>query len=342
MKNRIGGAIPMLPYLNRKLLPELVNEFIDDLSVSKDRSEATLNEYISDIRLFLRYMIAAEKNLSSPDELPADFDMSYLDCDFFNKVTLRDVNNFLTYCKINRKIEARGRMRKASALRGLFKYLSVKMHYIDKNPLEMLEVASSKKTLPRYLTLEQSKELLAAVKGENKERDYCILTLFLNCGLRLAELVALNISDVNFENKTLIVIGKGNKERMVYLNKSCILAINAYIRVRPHDGLADDDARKALFISRLNRRIGRQAVQLMVQHYLKEIGLDGQHYSVHKLRHTAATLMYRHGDVDVLTLKEVLGHENLSTTEIYTHIENKQVKEAILSNPLSMEKPAED
>lgn len=331
----------MLPYLNRKLLPKLVNEFIDDLSVSKDRSEATLNEYVSDIRLFLRYMISVEQNLDSPDELPSDYDMSYLDREFFNKVSLRDVNNFLTYCKAKRKIEARGRMRKASALRGLFKFLSVKMHYIDKNPLEMLEVASSKKTLPRYLTLEQSKELLNAVKGDNKERDYCILTLFLNCGLRLAELVSLNITDVNFENKTLIVTGKGNKERMVYLNKSCILSIKSYLNVRPRDGLADDDARKALFISRLNKRIGRQAVQLMVQHYLKEIGLDGQHYSVHKLRHTAATLMYRHGDVDVLTLKEVLGHENLSTTEIYTHIENQQVKDAISSNPLSMEKPTE-
>lgn len=331
----------MLPYLNRKLLPELVNEYIDDLSVSKDRSQATLNEYISDIRLFLRYAVSVEKGLSSPDELPADYDLSYLDRDFFNNVTLRLVNNFLTYCKNERNIEARGRMRKASALRGLFKYLSVKMHYIEKNPLEMLEVASSKKTLPRYLTLEQSKELLNAVKGENKERDYCILTLFLNCGLRLAELISLDITDVNFDNQTLIVTGKGNKERMVYLNKSCILSLKAYLRVRPHDGLANDDARKALFISRLNKRIGRQAVQLMVQHYLKEIGLDGQHYSVHKLRHTAATLMYRHGDVDVLTLKEVLGHENLATTEIYTHIENQQVKDAISNNPLSTEKPHE-
>ncbi len=331
----------MLPYLNRKLLPELVNEFIDDLSVSKDRSEATLNEYTSDIRLFLRYMVSQKMNYGSPDELPDDFDLSFLDRDFFNSVSLKDVNNFLTYCKKDRKNEARGRMRKASALRGLFKFLSVKMKYIDQNPLEMLEVASSKKSLPRYLTLEQSKALLNAVNGENKSRDYCILTFFLNCGLRLAELVSLNISDINFESNTMVVKGKGNKERMVYLNKSCILALNAYLRERPHDGLADDDARKALFLSRLNKRIGRQAVQLMVYKYLKDIGLDGQHYSVHKLRHTAATLMYQHGDVDVITLKEVLGHENLSTTEIYTHIENQQIKDAISSNPLSKEKPTE-
>ena len=330
----------MLPYLNRNLLPELVNEFIDDLSVTKDRSESTLNEYASDIRLFLRYMVSKEKKLSTPDELPSDYDLSYLDRNFFNKVTLKDVNNFLTYCKNERQLEARGRMRKASSLRGLFKYLSVKMHYIDKNPLEMLEVASSKKTLPRYLTLEQSIDLLNAVNGEFKGRDYCILTLFLNCGLRLAELTALNISDINFDTKTMVVKGKGNKERMVYLNKSCILALKSYLNERPRDGLANDDARKALFISRLNKRMGRQAVQLMVYKYLNAIGLEGQHYSVHKLRHTAATLMYTHGEVDVLTLKEVLGHENLSTTEIYTHIENQQVKDAISSNPLSKEKPA--
>lgn len=329
----------MLPYLNRKLLPELVNEFIDDLSVSKDRSEATLNEYISDIRLFLRYMVSKDIGLYSPDELPNDYDLSTLDIEFFKKVTLRDVNNFLTYCKNVRLVEANGRMRKASALRGLFKYLSVKMNYIDKNPIEMLEVASSKKSLPRYLTLEQSVDLLNAVSGENKARDYCILTLFLNCGLRLAELTSLNITDINFSNKTMIVKGKGNKERMIYLNSSCILALEEYLKFRKHDGLADEDARKALFLSRLNKRMGRQSVQLMVYKYLEKIGLDGQHYSVHKLRHTAATLMYRHGDVDVLTLKEVLGHENLSTTEIYTHVENQQIREAVSNNPLSKEKP---
>ena len=329
----------MLPYLNRKLLPELVNEYIDDLSVTKDRSQATLNEYVSDIRLFLRYMVSKENDLDSPDELPNDYDLSYIDVNFFKKVTLKDVNNFLTYCKNERLVEANGRMRKASALRGLFKYLSVKMHYIDNNPLEMLEVASSKKALPRYLTLEQSIELLNSVSGENKARDYCILTLFLNCGLRLAELTSLNIGDINFSNKTMIVKGKGNKERMIYLNDSCIMALEEYLKCRRHDGLANDDARKALFLSRLNKRIGRQSVQLMVYKYLEKIGLDGQHYSVHKLRHTAATLMYRHGDVDVLTLKEVLGHENLTTTEIYTHIENRQIRDAISNNPLSKKKP---
>ncbi len=330
----------MLPYLNRKLLPEFVNEFIDDLSVTKDRSQSTLNEYISDIRLFLRFMVSLDMNLDSPDELPPDYDLSYLGKDFFNKITLKDVNNFLTYCKNERNVEATGRVRKASSLRGLFKFLSAKMNYIDTNPTEMLEVASSKKRLPKYLTLEQSRDLLNAVNGEYKTRDYCILMLFLNCGLRLAELTSLNITDINFESKTMRIIGKGNKERTVYLNKSCLMALESYLNERPRDGLADEDARKALFISRLNKRMGRQAVQLMVYKYLAEIGLDGQHYSVHKLRHTAATLIYQHSDTDVMVIKDVLGHENLSTTEIYTHVSSEEVRKAIANNPLSKEKTA--
>jgi site-specific recombinase XerD len=213
------------------------------------------------------------------------------------------------------------------------------MNYIDHNPAAQLQVAPPKKALPKYLTLEQSIALLESVKGENKERDYCILTLFLNCGLRLAELCGLNINDVNFENETMIVTGKGNKQRVVYLNDACIKSLKAYLAVRPTGSLKGDD-RKALFVSRLNKRIGRQAVQLMVYHYLKEIGLDGQHYSVHKLRHTAATLMYQHGEVDVLILKDMLGHEQLSTTEIYTHLENKQLRDAAKRNPLSKQKPS--
>ena len=201
--------------------------------------------------------------------------------------------------------------------------------------------SKSKEKLPKYLTLEQSRELLGSVEGPNKERDYCILTLFLNCGLRLAELVNLNIHDFDLVNKTLVVTGKGNKQRMLYLNKACVDSIMAYLAVRPHDGLKAD-ARNALFVSRLHKRIGRQAVQLMVYGYLEKIGLDGQHYSVHKLRHTAATLLYQHSGVDVLVLKDLLGHENLSTTEIYTHIENKQLREAISKNPLSDESPNED
>lgn len=326
----------MSNYINREILPPLVDEYISELIVVKGRSKLTVNEYISDLRLFFRFLVSREKGLSSPDELPEEYDLSYIDADYMNKISLKDVNEFLIYCNNDRINNKTTRARKASSIRGFFRYIAEKMHYIDQNPVSQLQVAKADKKLPKYLTLEQSRMLLASVKDPNKERDYCILTLFLNCGLRLAELVGLNVTDVNLTERTMLVTGKGSKQRLIYLNKACILALEAYLAVRPADQLKGDD-RKALFISRLHKRIGRQAVQLMVYHYLAEIGLDGQHYSVHKLRHTAATLMYQHGDVDVLILKEMLGHENLATTEIYTHVDSKQMRAAAKSNPLSME-----
>ncbi len=326
----------MSEQINKKNLPYLLTEYINDLVVTKGCNRSTTDGYELDLWLFFRFLAAKDNSLSSPDELEKNFSLTYMDADYCNNITLKNVNEFLAYCDNERSNNVTTRARKASAIRGFFKYISDKMSYIDKNPVSQLQVASPKKKLPKYLTLSESRELLASVDGENKVRDFCILTLFLNCGLRLAELVNLNIGDIIFSEEKMLVTGKGNKQRMVYLNKACIDSLKDYLAVRPHDQLKGDD-RNALFISRLNKRIGRQAVQLMVYHYLEKIGLDGQHYSVHKLRHTAATLMYQHGDADVLLLKEMLGHENLSTTEIYTHIENKQLREAVKNNPLSKE-----
>lgn len=326
----------MANIVNKNLLPKLVVEYINELLVIKASSKLTVDEYLSDLRLFFRYLVSVDKKFDSPDELPQDFDLSFIDTDYISKITLRDINNFLTYCGSDRENSPNTRARKASSIRGFFKYISDKMQYIDHNPATQLQVAPSKKKLPKYLTLEQSIALLNSVKEPNKERDYCILTLFLNCGLRLAELVSLDISDIDFSENTMIVTGKGDKERIVYLNKACVDSIKSYLAVRPHDKVDPKD-KNALFLSRLNKRIGRQAVQLMVYHYLKEIGLDGQNYSVHKLRHTAATLMYQHGGVDILVLKDMLGHENLVTTEIYTHLEKRQLRDAAKSNPLSKE-----
>ena len=321
---------------NKKIVPQLMNEYINDLTVTRGCNGATTEGYQFDLLLFFRFLAAKDQGFSSPAELEKNFNLTYMDAEYFNKINLKNVTEFLAYCDDERSNNVSTRARKASAIRGFFKYISDKMNYIDKNPVSQLQVASPKKKLPKYLTLEESRALLASVDGENKIRDYCILTLFLNCGLRLAELVSLNIGDIAFSEEKMLVTGKGNKQRMVYLNKACIDALKDYLAVRPHDQLKGDD-RSALFISRLNKRIGRQAVQLMVYHYLEKIGLDGQHYSVHKLRHTAATLMYQHGEADVLLLKEMLGHENLSTTEIYTHVENKQLREAVKNNPLSKE-----
>lgn len=320
----------------KRLLPKRLNEFITYLSAIKDSSELTVEGYVRDLRLFFEF-IAEEKGFElSKDEFSKKYDLSVIDDKFFSEITLTDVHSFLAHCNSSRGNSSVTRARKASAIRGFFKYIADRMQYIPSNPVSQLQVAPNKKRLPKYLTLEQSQALLASVEGDNKERDYCILTLFLNCGLRLAELVGLNLNDFDLNNKTLRVIGKGNKQRMLYLNKACVDSIIAYLAVRPNNAIKGDD-RSALFISRLKKRMGRQAVQLMVYHYLAKIGLDGDHYSVHKLRHTAATLMYQYGDVDVLVLKDLLGHENLSTTEIYTHVENKQLREAAKKNPLSNE-----
>lgn len=321
-------------HIDRKLLPPTVDEYITELMIVKARSKATVEQYIIDLYLFFCFLENKDTTLSS-DENRQQYDLSYIDTEYLSKITLRDATEFLLYCSEVRHNNPKSRARKASSIRGYFKYISDKMNYIEKNPMSQLQVATNKKALPKYLTLEQSIALLDSVSGENMERDYCILTLFLNCGLRLAELVNLDIKDISFENETMVVTGKGNKQRIVYLNNACLSAIKAYLNVRPHDKIKDPDAKKALFVSRLGKRIGRQAVQLMVYKQLEKIGLDGQHYSVHKLRHTAATLMYQHGDVDTLVIKEVLGHENLSTTEIYTHLENKQLREAAKSTPLS-------
>ena len=319
--------------VDRSLLPDRVNEYLNYLLNIKAHSLLTVEQYALDLRLFFSFVYAERNHLNENES----FDLSDLDDAFFSSVSMNEIYSFLTYCGSQRSNNQITRRRKTSSIRGFYKYISDQMGYIDHNPAAQLSVSLDKNKLPKYLTLEQSQALLQAVDGPFKARDYCILMLFLNCGLRLAELCALNISDINFTNKTMLITGKGNKQRLLYLNDACIDALMDYLNVRPVDALRGDD-RNALFISRLNKRSGRRSVQDMVYRYLEKIGLQGQHYSVHKLRHTAATLMYQHGDIDVLVIKDVLGHENLATTEIYTHIANKQVQEAIEKNPLNSPK----
>ena len=240
--------------------------------------------------------------------------------------------NYLTNVRNNKPAT---RSRKVSSLRTFFKYLTNKTNQLDVNPVLELETPKLRSSLPKYLTFEQSIDLLTKVDGKNKERDYCILVLFLNCGLRLSELVGLNLSDVRQSSNTMRVLGKGNKERIVYLNEACQDAIRRYLAVRPHDGLID---KKALFISAQRKRISPKTVQYLVKKYLAQIDLGGPGSSVHKLRHTAATLMYQHGHVDIRVLKD-FGHENLGTTEIYTHLSDQQMEQAANANPLAHIKP---
>ena len=314
--------------------PEILRNYITYIETVRGRSSQTVNEYISDIRTFLRFLYV-HRGIIKTDDLK-NVSIKDVDIDFIKSVTLTDIYAFLVYCKNDRDNNDKTRARKTSSLKSFFNYLTNKCHLLEHNPVDQLEAPKAKKSLPKYLTLEQCYELLNNVNGEYKERDYAILVIFLNCGIRLSELCGLNVTDINItgDNNTMRVLGKGNKERIVYLNDACITAIKAYLKVRPVDGVPVQ-YKNALFLSRLKRRISNKTVQHIVYSNLERIGLGGQGFSVHKLRHTAATLMYQYGNVDVRVLKDVLGHENLGTTQIYTHLSSQMVRDAVESNPLA-------
>ncbi len=315
--------------------PPYLQEYLDYLSTIKMRSELTVKNYYTDILLFLRFL--KQKNGLSGDAEFSEIKIADVPEEIVKAVTLTDLIAFLSFTLSNRGNQAKARARKAVSLRQFFKYLTVKKMWFKVNPAENLELPSPKKALPKHLTIEQSTELLRVCSEFNSwkdYRDYCIVTFFLNCGMRLSELVGINVTDyiqTRADGETVTytkLLGKGNKERIVYLNSACVSAYENYIPVRP------PSKDKALFLSTRGKRISNRRVQQIIEEKLKQCGLSGMGFSVHKLRHTAATLMYQNG-VDVRVLKEVLGHENLDTTQIYTHVANEQVRSAIEKNPLA-------
>lgn len=317
--------------------PDLMVEFLNYMDAIKNRSKNTISEYASDLRTFFRFL-KYYKGLVDIKDIDDEEEFSKIpikDCDeeFVKKITITDAYAFLAFCKDNRQNSARTRARKVSTLRDFFKFCKTQKGIIKEDPMASLDSPKLKQTLPKYLTLDEATSLLrTSFDGPNKERDFAIITLFLNCGMRLSELVSLNYTDIRDDN-TIKVLGKGNKERTIYLNDASISAINEYMRVRPKDGVKDPDA---LFLSNRLQRISPKTVQHLVYKALDKAGLEG--YSTHKLRHTAATLMYQYGDADVLVLKEILGHENVGTTQIYTHVVNDQLKTATDNNPLNSTK----
>lgn len=313
-------------------LPKLVQQYLVYIEAIKGHSELSVLEYASDLRTFFRF-ISKLKGLYSMDTDDDKIDISLLDINFMKNVQLTDAYQFLIYCKDVRKNNEATRARRVISIRRFYSYLTDNLGLLDVNPMKNLDIPKIKKSLPKYLTLEESEKLLSVIDGKYKERDYAIITLFLNCGMRLSELVSINYTDIKSDG-TIIITGKGNKERKVYLNTACLQALADYRKVRPNDGVKD----RALFLSSRNQRISKRSVQQIVEKYLEKAGLGGRGLSVHKLRHTAATLMYQHGNADLLLLKEILGHENLGTTEIYTHISDDATRKAIDSNPLANEK----
>lgn len=312
--------------------PPILQEFLNYHESILSHSAKTVDEYFLDLRAFFRYLkLRREPNLA---DVPFQ-EISILDVDlsFVAKTQLSEIYGFLTFLTGGAKAgkaESSTRARKCAAIRSFYQYLCVHAHQLDADPTQALNNPKLRKSLPRYLSLTESLQLLEAVSGPNEVRDYCILTLFLNCGLRVGELVGLNVQDIRED--TVRVLGKGNKERQLYLNQACLDAIQAYLSIRP-DPKDEPRHKDALFVSRNRTRLTTRSVENIVQKAVKQAGLDPK-YSPHKLRHTAATLMLNNG-VDIRTLQDVLGHENLGTTQIYTHISDANMKQAVDANPLA-------
>lgn len=311
-------------------VPQIAQDFLFYMMTIKGRSVRTVAAYHVDLRLFFRYLKCAKVLHRLPDNLD-DVKCDDLDPNIILNITLSDAYAYLHYIQQQRENGPATRSRKVSALKTFYKYLNTKTTMLKENPLKDLEVPALKKSMPKYLTLEQSMDLLSVVDGPHRERDYCIITLLLNCGMRLSELVGINLQDIRED--TIKLLGKGNKERIIYINSACKSAIDAYLRVR--ETPIKESEKNAFLLSGRNTRLTGRRVEQIVEENLKKAGLSGMGYSPHKLRHTAATLMYQHGNVDIRVLKELLGHANLGTTEIYTHISNKQLEKAAAASPLS-------
>ena len=302
--------------------PPVIRDFLTYNETIKGKSSLSVEGYFLDLQNFFRYILTV-RGLVEKETPFEKISISPVNLELIKTISISDLYAYMVFCKNERGNNTATRARKTSTLRIFFRYMCEQTHQLEQNPALLLESPKVKQSLPKHLTLEDSLELLNSVDGANQKRDYCILTIFLNCGLRLAELCSLNVTDI-----------KGNKERLIYLNDACMTAINDYLAVRPTEDIVYED-RNALFISRNHRRISPKTVQHLVKTFLEKAGLSGQGFSTHKLRHTAATLMYQHGEVDIRVLKDILGHANLGTTQIYTHVSDTQIKNAVDSNPLS-------
>ena len=323
----------------------ILDDYLNYMRAARGRSDGTVKEYFYDIRQFLRYMRVRKEGLAveSLDEV----DIDSVDGDLLRKIEKADIYAYISYLDRERKNNSRTKFRKISSVRSFFDYLTYKVDVLEKNPAENIDMPKMEKSLPVYLTLEESIRLLRSIQNFKQKniyrlRDYAIAMLFLNCGLRLSELASLNVKDLN-KDRTLRIIGKGSKERLVYLNDNVERSIDAYLLARKAEGLADEEP---LFLSMRKTRMSNRSIQHMLEKHLKNAGFDTRKYTVHKLRHTAATLMYQFGDEDLKSLQEILGHESISTTQIYTHVNLEDIRHTMNQNPLAniddVEKMLED
>lgn len=319
--------------------PSVIREFASYKTAIQGCSQKTADEYLLDLRTFFRYLIAKENGIDPDSDEFCEISIINIDVEYIKGITTDQIYDFLLYTGNVRKNMWASKARKLSAIKGLFKFMTVKRGYLEENPSANIESPKKKKTLPKFLSLDESRLLLETVRNDTSSktrlRDLCIITLFLNCGMRLNELVGISLGDIDRELNHVRVLGKGSKERIIYLNGACRTVLADYLMnyrlIEKNRNVSD----KALFLSNREKRISDKMVQAMVYKYLDMSGLGAKHYSVHKLRHTAATLMYQSGNVDIRVLKDILGHEQLNTTQIYTHLSDKNMMDAMTQNPLS-------
>ncbi len=320
-------------------MPPVVQEFAAYKSGIQNRSPKTVSEYLLDLRTFLRFIVANRERIDPDSEDFEKIDVSRLDLAFFGSIRTTEIYAFLQYSGTVRRNLWAAKARKLVTIRMLYRYLVNNTHQLAQNPAADIEAPKARRTLPKFLSLQESLNLLECIRedkdSKNVVRDYAIVTLFLNCGMRVSELVGINLSDLARDLSTVRVTGKGAKERMIYLNEACQTAVSEYLAIRLVENGGAAAKEKALFLSTRDQRISVKTVQWMVYKYLEMAGLGDRHLSVHKLRHTAATLMYQHAGVDVRVLKDILGHEQLNTTQIYTHVSSSDMEEAMAHNPLS-------
>jgi len=315
-------------------IPESLIDFLNYLETIKSKSINTITGYKADLIIFFRFMIIYRGKVNSNSVEFEEIDISKIDNEFLQNIKLRDLYAFLSFTEKYRNNSAYARARKVATLKSFFKYLQGKVKIITDNPASELESPKLNKRHPVYLTLNQSIHLLESLNENDKnyKRDYCILTFFLNCGMRLSELCSIQIDKI--KEDTLTIIGKGNKERTVYLNEACLKTLDKYLNVR-NDSKALPEHKKFLFLSSRNSPISKRTVEVMIKKHITNAGFTDEKYTPHKLRHTAATLMYKYGNVDIRSLQSILGHENISTTQIYTHVDDDDLRNAVKSNPLS-------
>ena len=325
--------------VNLDEFPPEVREFASYKTAIQGCSQKTADEYLLDLRTFFRYLIAKEHGIDPDSDEFCEISISNIDVEYIRDITADKIYDFLLYTGNVRKNMWASKARKLSAIKGLFKFMTVKRGYLEENPAANIESPKRKKTLPKFLSLKESLILLETVRNDTSSktrlRDLCMITLFLNCGMRLNELVGISLGDIDRDYNHIRVLGKGSKERIIYLNNACKNVLREYIEnyrlIEKNHNISD----KALFLSNRDHRISDKMVQAVVYKYLDLSGLGSKHYSVHKLRHTAATLMYQSGNVDIRVLKDILGHEQLNTTQIYTHVSDKNMMNAMAQNPLA-------